>query len=39
MTKTQNALDPSFVEGKRRELLALREALKKVAGTSETEEA
>ena len=38
MTKTQNALDPSFVEGKRRELLALREALKKVAGTSETEE-
>jgi DnaK suppressor protein len=38
MTKTQNALDPSFVEGKRRELLALREALKKVAGTTETEE-
>lgn len=38
MSKSQHTLDPSFVEAKRRELSALREALKKGAGTTEKEE-
>lgn len=38
MSKSQKTLDPSFVESKRRELTALREALKKGAGTTEKEE-
>jgi DnaK suppressor protein len=38
MSKSQKTLDPSFVEAKRRELSALREALKKGAGTTEKEE-
>jgi DnaK suppressor protein len=38
MTKHGKALDPSFVEGKRRELLALRKALRGAAGNAETEE-
>jgi DnaK suppressor protein len=38
MSKSQKTLDPSFVEAKRRELSALREVLKKGAGTTEQEE-
>jgi len=38
MTNSQKSLAPSFVEAKRRELSALREALKKGAGTTEKEE-
>jgi DnaK suppressor protein len=38
MSKSQKALDPSFVEAKGRELSALREELKKAAGATETEE-
>lgn len=38
MSKSQHTLDPSFVEAKRRELSALRKALKKGAGTTEKEE-
>jgi RNA polymerase-binding transcription factor DksA len=38
MSKSQKTLDPSFVEAKRRELSALRETIKKGAGTAESEE-
>jgi DnaK suppressor protein len=38
MTKSEKTLDPAFIEAKRRELSALRESLKKAAGTTETEE-
>ena len=38
MSQHGKALDPSFVEGKRRELLALRKALRGAAGNAEMEE-
>lgn len=38
MSKSQKTLAPSFVEAKRRELSALREALKNGAATTEREE-